>query len=213
MLKLFQKVMPKEERFFDLFERHAATLVEGADALVRLLDGDDIPGACRDIHDFENAADDVTRDVIIAVRRSFITPFDRSAITSLIGSMDDAVDEMWQTAKAITLYEVTSFEPQLREMSGLAAEASRLVAEALPMMRNIGRNGARLHQITEAIVHLEGRADDLHQQGLKALFQAHGADRPMAFIVGREIYSHVERVLDRLEDVADEIQGIVIDHA
>jgi uncharacterized protein Yka (UPF0111/DUF47 family) len=108
---------------------------------------------------------------------------------------------------------VTSFEPQLQEMSGLAVEAARLVAEAVPLLRNIGRNGARLHQITEAIVHLEGRADDLHQQGLKALFQAHGAERPMAFIVGREIYSHVERVLDRLEDVADEIQGIVIDHA
>ena len=213
MLKLFQKVMPREERFFDLFERHAATLVSGSDALVRLLSGGAIPESSREIHDIENAADDVTRDVLTAVRRSFITPFDRSAITSLISSMDDAVDEMWQTAKAVTLYEVTSFEPQLQEMSGLAVEAARLVSEAVPLLRNIGRNGARLHQITEAIVHLEGRADDLHQQGLKALFQAHGAERPMAFIVGREIYSHVERVLDRLEDVADEIQGIVIDHA
>lgn len=213
MLNLFQKIMPREERFFDLFERHAATLVGGADALVRLLAGGDIPGSCREIHDFENAADDVTRDTLLAVRRSFITPFDRSAITALISSMDDAIDEMWQTAKAITLYEVETFEPQLQEMSKLAAEAARLVAEALPLMRNIGRNGARLHSLTEAIVHLEGRADDLHQQGLKGLFQAHGAERAMSFIVGREIYSHVERVLDRLEDVADEIQGIVIDHA
>jgi uncharacterized protein Yka (UPF0111/DUF47 family) len=87
------------------------------------------------------------------------------------------------------------------------------VAEALPLMRNIGKNGARLHELTEAIVHLEGRADDLHQQGLKTLFQRHRGTSAMEFIVGREIYSHVERVLDRLEDVADEIQGIVIDHA
>jgi predicted phosphate transport protein (TIGR00153 family) len=213
MLKLFQKVMPKEEKFFDLFERHAATLVGGADSLVRLIEGSDIAGSCREIHDFENAADDVTRDVLVAVRRSFITPFDRSAITALISSMDDAVDEMWQTAKAITLYEVTAFEPQLLEMSRLGAEAARLVAEALPLMRNIGRNGARLHQLTEDIVHLEGRADDLHQQGLKYLFQTYGRTSPMDFIVRREIFSHVERVLDRLEDVADEVQGIVIDHA
>ena len=213
MLSLFHKIMPREERFFDLFERHTVTLVGGADALIRLLDGDDIAAASNQIRDYENAADDVTRDVLIAVRRSFITPFDRSAITALISSMDDAVDEMWQTAKAITLYEVTEFEPELQQMSVLAAEAARLVAEAVPLMRNIGRNGQRLHQITEAIVHLEGRADDLHATGLKALFQRHGADRAMAFIVGREIYSHVERVLDRLEDVADEIQGIVIDHA
>jgi uncharacterized protein Yka (UPF0111/DUF47 family) len=80
-------------------------------------------------------------------------------------------------------------------------------------MRNIGRNGARLHELTESIVHIEGRADDLHQQGLKTLFQRHRGGNAMDFIVGREIYSHVERVLDRLEDVADEIQGIVIDHA
>ncbi|HEX8644245.1 MAG TPA: DUF47 family protein [Allosphingosinicella sp.] len=213
MLNVFQKLMPKEERFFDLFERHAETLVGGADALVRLLGGGEIEGSVNEIRDYENQADDVTRDVLVAVRRSFITPFDRSAITALISSMDDAIDEMWQTGKAITLYEVKSFEPQLSDMARLGAEAARLVAEALPLMRNIGRNGARLHEITEAIVHLEGRADDLHQQGLKTLFQQHGAERAMDFIVGREIYSHVERVLDRLEDVADEIQGIVIDHA
>ena len=212
-MNVFQKLMPKEERFFDLFERHAATLVAGADAMVRLVEATQIENSVNDIRDHENQADDITRDVLVAVRRSFITPFDRSAITALISSMDDAVDEMWQTAKAITLYEVTTFPPQVQEMSTLGVEAAGLVRQALPLMRNIGRNGARLHEITEAIVHLEGRADELHQQGLKALFQQHGAERPMDFIVGREIYSHVERVLDRLEDVADEIQGIVIDHA
>jgi predicted phosphate transport protein (TIGR00153 family) len=213
MLNMFQKLMPKEERFFDLFERHAVTLVGGADAMVRLLGAADIEKSVNEIRDFENQADDITRDVLVAVRRSFITPFDRSAITALISSMDDAVDEMWQTAKAVTLYEVRGFEPFLQEMGTLGAEAARLVAEALPLMRNIGRNGARLHELTEAVVHLEGRADELHQDGLKALFQRHRANSAMDFIVGREIYSHVERVLDRLEDVADEIQGIVIDHA
>lgn len=213
MLNVFQKLMPKEERFFDLFDRHAVTLVGGADALVRLLGGTDIEKSVNEIRDFETAADDVTRDVLIAVRRSFITPFDRSAITALISSMDDAVDEMWQTAKAVTLYEVRTFESDVQEMSQLGAQAARLVAEALPLMRNIGRNGARLHDLTEQVVHLEGRADELHQTGLKALFLAHRGSEPMEFIVGREIYSHVERVLDRLEDVADEIQGIVIDHA
>jgi predicted phosphate transport protein (TIGR00153 family) len=213
MLKLLRAIMPREDRFFDLFERHTQTLVSGADAMVRLLAGGAIEQSCAEIRDIENAADDVTRDVLVGVRRSFITPFDRSAITGLISAMDDAVDEMWQTAKAITLYEVTEFEPQMQEMSTLAAEAARMVAEAIPLMRNIGRNGARLHDLTESIVHLEGRADELHAAGLKSLYQAHGKERPMAFFVGREIFSYIERVLDRLEDVADEIQGIVIDHA
>jgi len=214
MLKLIRAIMPKEDRFFDMFERHAKILVAGAEAMGDLLSGAvPIPEACQRIADHEHSADDVTRDVLVGVRRSFITPFDRSAITALAGAMDDAIDEMWQTAKAITLYEVTSFEPQMREMAGLASEAAALVLEAIPLMRNIGRNAARLHAITEAIVVLEGKADGLYSDGLKALFQAHGADRAMAFFVGREVYRHLERVLDGFEDVADEIQGIVIDHA
>jgi predicted phosphate transport protein (TIGR00153 family) len=213
-MNIIRAIMPREDRFFDMFQRHAEIVVQGADAMAAMFAGEEgIAESCRRIAEHEHAADDVTRDVLVAVRRSFITPFDRSAITALASSMDDALDEMWQTAKAITRYEVDSFEPQLVEMSRHAAAAARLVREAVPLLRNIGRNGHRLHEITEEIVHLEGKADDLHEKGLKALFQAHGVDRPMAFFVGREVYSHVERVLDRLEDVADEIQGIVIDHA
>jgi predicted phosphate transport protein (TIGR00153 family) len=214
MLRFIRAIMPKEDRFFDMFERHAQILVAGADAMTKMFDGgEEIAASCRNIASHEHAADDVTRDVLVAVRRSFITPFDRSAITALTSSMDNAIDEMWQTAKAITLYEVTSFEPQMKEMAALAGEASRLVLEAIPLMRNIGRNAGRLHEITEAIVHLEGRADELHDEGLKALFKRHGEGQPMAFLIGREVYRHLERVLDGFEDVADEIQGIVIDHA
>ncbi len=214
MLKVFRAIMPREDRFFDMFERHAQVLVAGGEAMTRMFAGEaGIAESCARIAEHEHAADDVTRDVLVAVRRSFITPFDRSAITALTGAMDDAIDEMWQTAKAITLYEVSNFEPQMKEMSALASEAAALVLEAVPLLRNIGRNAARLHEITEAIVHLEGQADGLYSAGLKALFQAHGAERPMAFFVGREVYRHLERVLDGFEDVADEIQGIVIDHA
>jgi predicted phosphate transport protein (TIGR00153 family) len=214
MLRFIRAIMPKEDRFFDMFERHAQILVAGADAMGRMFSGEEgIAESCRHIHAHENAADDVTRDVLVAVRRSFITPFDRSAITALTSAMDDSLDEMWQTAKAITLYEVDRFEPEMKEMSALASEAARLVLEAIPLMRNVGRNAGRLHEITEGIVHLEGKADELHDAGLKALYREYGVAKPMAFFVGREVYSHVERVLDRLEDVADEIQGIVIDHA
>jgi uncharacterized protein Yka (UPF0111/DUF47 family)/8-oxo-dGTP pyrophosphatase MutT (NUDIX family) len=214
MLKFVRKIMPREDRFFDMFERHAQILVAGADAMIRLFSGtESIAESCRKIQVHENAADDVTRDVLVAVRRSFITPFDRSAITALTSAMDNAIDEMWQTAKAITLYEVEGFEPQMMEMSALAGEAARLVLEAVPLLRNIGKNATRLHEITERVVLLEGKADDLHDSGLKALFKAKGAGQAMDFIVGREVYRHLERVLDAFEDVADEITGIVIDHA
>ena len=210
---VLQKILPREDKFFDLFARQADVLVSAADELTQLLEGDKIAQSLDEIRRLETAADDITRDVLTAVRRSFITPFDRSAITSLISAMDDAVDEIWHTAKTVRIYRVAEFEPQVRASAELAREAARLVREAVPLMRNVGRNGPRLHQITEAIVNLEGRADDLHDEGLAALYEKHGAERPIVFFVGRELYRYVERVLDRFQDIADEIQGIVIDHA
>ncbi len=213
MAGVFQKILPREEKYFDLFERQAEVLVSAADALAQLLSAKSIAQGLDEIRELETTADDITRDVLTAVRRSFITPFDRSAITSLISAMDDAVDEIWHTAKTVRIYRVDSFEPQMCASAELAREAARLVREAIPLMRKVGRNSARLHEITEAIVKLEGRADGLHDEGLAALYEAHGAERPIQFFVGRELYRFVERVLDRFQDVADEIQGIVIDHA
>src|SRR6476619_2112242 len=130
MLNLFQALMPKESRFFDLFARHAETMVGGAGVMSRMFaERQGIQEACRQISEYETKADEVTREVLHAVRRTFITPFDRSAITDLISSMDDAIDEMQKTAKAITQFEVTSFEPQMCEMAQLAEKAARLVAE------------------------------------------------------------------------------------
>jgi predicted phosphate transport protein (TIGR00153 family) len=213
MTGLITRILPREDSFFALFERQAGLLVEAADALAKLLEGGDTTRTRQRIHQLENAADEVTRDVLRSVRRSFITPFDRGAIASLASALDDAIDEIWHTAKTVGIYRAETFEPPMRESAELAAQAARLVAEAMPLLRNVGRNGARLHKITEDIDDLEGQADGLHDKGLSALFAAHGEEAPMRFFVGREIYRYVERVLDRMQDVADEIQGIVIDHA
>jgi uncharacterized protein len=213
-LNLFKRIMPGGGGFFEMFASHAATLVKGADTMAAMFAGQlPIPQACDAITDYEHQADAITRDVLVAVRRSFFVPFDRSAIASLVSAMDDAIDEMRQTAKAITLYDVTAFEPQMCEMAALAGQSARLVAEGVSLLRSVRRNARQLDRITENIVHLEGAADDLHEDGLRAIFKAHGEAKPMAYFIGREIYSHLERVLDRFEDVANEIQGIVIDHA
>src|SRR5512140_3796245 len=102
MLKWFHALMPKEHRFFDLFAKHSETIVEGADALRAMLEGGEATGQhFKTVMDREHDADVVTREVLIAVRRSFITPFDRGAIRDLITSMDDAIDQMQKTAKVI----------------------------------------------------------------------------------------------------------------
>jgi predicted phosphate transport protein (TIGR00153 family) len=213
MLGWFQSLMPTQGRFFEQFEQHAATLVAGADALAKLLHGEgSIADQTAAIVAHEHRADDITREVLQDVRRVFVTPFDRSAIIDLIGVMDDAIDQMNKTAHAISLYEMTEFEPQMRDIAGIIVEAARITAEAIPLLRSVNGNGDRLNELTSRIIRIEGQADDIHDAGLKALFQAK-QDQPMQFVIGREIYSHLERIVDRFEDVANEIQGLVIDHA
>lgn len=214
MFHWFQNLMPKQGNFFALFEAHGATLVAGGDALARLLQGGEgMADHVREIEEREHEADDVIREVLQSVRRTFLTPFDRSAIIALIGSMDDAIDQMQQTAGAISLYDVTEFAPEMRDMAAIIVECTRVTSEALPLLRNIRPNAARLHELTERLVRLEGQADDIHARGLRKLFQETGEAHALSFVVNREIYSHLERVVDRFEDVANEIDGLVIDHA
>jgi uncharacterized protein len=215
MLGWFQALLPKEHGFFDLFEQHARIVVSGAEALRDLLKGGDQVEHCRErILVLENEADEIARQVLTAVRRTFITPFDRSDIQDLIGSLDDAIDQMNKTAKTITLFEVRKFEPQMQQMGELGLEASALVLEAMPLLRAIGKNAGRLNTLTEQIVRIEERSDQLHDEGRKALFLASrgAAAGNMNFMIGTEVYDHLEKVVDRLEDVANEVNALVIDH-
>lgn len=213
MLGWFNAIMPKEGRFFDLFEAHAKTITAGARALRGMLDGG--PGVedfCRQVAEHETAADQVTRDVMLAVHRTFITPFDRSDITTLIGSMDDAVDQMHKTSKVAILYEMREFQPQMRELGDVIVRSADLTAEAVPLLRNFKANAKRLREITDEITHLEEDSDRLYDAGMAALFKGVGKKDPMAFIVGGEVYDHLEKVVDRLEDVANRMSGLLIEH-
>lgn len=213
MLSWFQALMPKEEGFFDLFDRHADTLVGGARALRSLLEGGDgVVEFAREIKRREHEADDITRDVLLAVRRTFITPFDRGDIRDLITSMDDAIDQMHQTAKAVQLYEAREFDPSMRRMGDIIVEAADLTKGAIPLLRSMRQNAQRLSSFSEEISKIEDEADGIHDQGLKDLFRAHRNADPMAFIVGAEIFGHLEKVVDGFEDVANRVTGIVIEH-
>ena len=217
MFGWFQALMPREERFFDLFTRHATIVVAGAEALRGLLQGgDSIERYCKQIFEREAEADEITRQVLIAVRRTFITPFDRTDIQDLISSMDDSIDQMNKTAKIIDLFEVKSFEPQMREMGDIIVQAANLVLEAVPLLSAIGTNAGRLNTLTAKIIAIEEQADNVCDQGLKALFLANRAGQSarqsrMSFIIGSELYDHLEKVVDRFEDVSNEINSIVVD--
>ena len=214
MFGWFQRLLPQTGDFFGMFEAHAATILAAAEALNRLADDDSsTKDQLRIVEQREHEADDIIRDVLRSVRRTFLTPFDRGAITSLIGAMDDAIDEMQAAARAIDLYELTHLQGEMKKMTGITQESAAITVEAMPLLRDITRNGARIHELTERLVQLEGVADDIHAAGLKKAFQEYGETSAIKFIVAREIFKHLERVADAFEDVANEIDGIVIDHA
>ncbi len=213
MLNWFHKLLPREERFFDLFARHSEVVVAGAKALREMLEGGDaVPHHGKTVMDREHDADNITREVLMAVRRSFITPIDRGDIKNLITSMDNAIDQMQKTAKTILLFEQRVFTQQQREMGDAIMTAAALVREAVPLLSSLGANAGRIGSLTERISQIEGQADDLHDVGMQELYRVTQPANAMAFFVGAEIYDHLEKVADRFDDVANEIQGIVLEN-
>jgi predicted phosphate transport protein (TIGR00153 family) len=213
MLQWFQRLMPRQNVFFPAFERHAAVIVKAAMALREMVvDGDQLKLRFQEILALEHDADSIAREVHMGLRTSFITPFDRADIQSLITSMDDAVDQCKQAAKAIILFEVTTFEPEMRVMADAIVECAELVQRGVPMLSDVASNAAELNEIGLQITRIEGNADDSYDRGLELLYQRVKGGNAMEFIRGSEIYKHLEDTVDRLDDVGDEIQGIVVEH-
>jgi predicted phosphate transport protein (TIGR00153 family) len=211
-MRWFQALLPREDSFFDQFVAHARLLVKGAEALRDLLNGGEaVAATCATIARHEEAADEITRSVFLAVRRTFVTPFDRSDIRDLITALDDAIDQMQKTAKSITLFGLSEFRPEMRELGDLAVQAAYLTLEATQLLQGMRRNADRLNAIAEAVTRIENRSDEVYDAGMKALFAA-SQDRPMNFIAGADVFDHLEKVIDRFEDVSNGISGILIEH-
>jgi predicted phosphate transport protein (TIGR00153 family) len=213
MLRWFQALLPKEDNFFRLFDDHAATLVKGAKAMrLAMAEGEDVDLRCQEVFDHENEADAVAREVLYAVRRSFITPFDRSDIRGLTNSLDDTIDQMQKTAKVIALYEVREFAPKMRELADIAVRCADLTVETVSLLPAMRKNHDRLNALTEQVAQLEADSDALYDEGMKALYDANRGGDALAFIIGAEIYDHLEKVIDRFEDVANRINGVLVEH-
>ena len=213
MLGWFRALMPKAERFFDLFEAHAQQIRAGALALRQVLNGGpDISRHCQTIIAAEHEADNITREVLIALRRSFITPFDRSDISELIRAMDDTIDAMQSAVKAITVFEIRSFEPSAVAMGDAIVDLSKILVECIPLLRQVGDQANRLAAQTEAIGRKESEVDELYDLGRRELFKALRAD-PMTYLIQSQIIEYLEEVADRFDDVSNQLSSIVIEQA
>jgi predicted phosphate transport protein (TIGR00153 family) len=213
MLQWFQRLMPRQSAFFPAFERHAAVMVKAAVTLREMVaSGDQLIPRFQEILQLEHEADGIAREVHLGLRTTFITPFDREDIQSLITSMDDSVDQCKATAKAIMLFEMTNFEPDMRKMADAVVDCSQLAQRAIALLSDVAKNATALNEICLQITHIEGGADDFYDRGLELLYQKVKGGDALEFIRGSEVYKHLEDTVDSLDDVADEIQGIVIEH-
>ena len=213
MFHWFRRLLPLEARFFDMFTRHADCVVVGAAELRAMLEGGDaVQRHYPAVLAAEEAADAVTREVIQAVRRTFVTPFDRGDIQGLIGRMDDTIDQMKKAAKAIVQFEMTSFDPELREMGDAIQRCAGLMRDAVPLLATISPNAGRINELCEQIRIVEGHADDIHDVGVTQLFRRSRPEDALRFISEREVFDLLEKVVDRFDDAAEEIEGIVVEH-
>ena len=215
MFRWFRRLMPREEGFFTMYAGYADAIVRGAEELRGMLAGGEAavrrhyPGVLA----AEDDADSITREVVQAARRTFVTPFDRGDIQALISRMDDTLDQMKKAAKAIVLFEMTEFDPELQRMGDAALRCAGLLREAVPLLASISPNAARINEICEQIRHVEGEADDVHDAGVTELFRRYRSPGDaMSFIAAREVFDQLERIVDRFDDAANEIEGIVVEH-
>lgn len=201
--------MPHDDRFIERFSEHARLIVPAAEAFRALMSGDGrAEQHAAEINRLEDAADQIARETVLAVHRSFVTPFDRSQILDLIGALDDTIDLMKDTGRRMVRYGV-GFTQEMEGMADCAVRAATELRDAMPLLGSIDRNVARLRAMSLAVRRIEGEADDLLDRGLRVLFADDTS--PGHKLTVEKVYDLVEAVVDRCEDVVDVIDGIVVE--
>lgn len=209
MLRWF---LPREEDFFGLFERHAALTVEGAKEMQRLIAGDaDMPALVARIRDIEHEADLITHTCVERLHKTFITPLDRDAIHQLITRMDDVMDYIEAAAVAVSLYALSEMTAPARALAEVLVRATESVAVAVAGLQNVKRRAEDIRQACIEVNRLENEGDDILQSALAELFR--GATDPLLVLKWKEVYEALENATDRCEDVANVIEGVVLEHA
>lgn len=209
LLRAFRWMMPHEEHFIARFSQHSQLIVPAAEAFRALMSGDGrAEEHAVEIGRLEEAADQITRDTVLAIHRSFVTPFDRSHILDLITALDDTIDLMKETGRRMLRYGV-EFTPEMLGMADCAVRAATEIRDAMPLLAAIDRNAARLSAMSVKVRRIEGEADELLDRGLRVLFA--GTTSPGHKLTVEKVYDLVEAVVDRCEDVVDVIDGIVVE--
>ena len=208
---MFGRLLPRETSFFDFFERHAKLTIEGTREFLALARGQRPlgPGAKR-IKEIEHETDVITHDCVEALHKTFITPIERDDIHRLITRMDDIMDFMEAASERLALYELTSPRPELAEMADILVRAAEALAEALKGLRDM-KNTQVVQERCIEVNRLENEADAILRGALAKLFREE--KDPITVMKWKEVFEALEEATDRAEDVANIIEGVILEHA
>lgn len=208
---MLERLLPRETNFFDYFDRHAQLSIDAARELQNLLEGKsaDIPTRARRIAELESEADTVTHQCVEALHRTFITPIDRYDIHQLITRLDDVLDLVEGAAERIVLYKLTVIPQQIRDLASVLVRCTEEVSQAVRGLRTM-KGAAEVRRICIDINRLENEADGILRNAIAHLFE--NEKDAITVVKWKEIYETLENATDRCEDVANIIEGVVLEH-
>jgi uncharacterized protein len=203
--------MPTEGKFFDLFIQHAELCVKGAGEMVELMTNfNDLERRVHAIESIEKQADKVTHETLESLHKTFITPLDRDDIHQLITRMDDILDLMEDVAQTISLYDIKAITPEAKRLAELCLSCAERVKAAVELLDNMD-NARKILAICEEIDRFESEADHVMRAAMSKLFRDEPDVRNLIKL--KAIYELLETVTDRCEDVANIIEGIIVENA
>jgi hypothetical protein len=205
------RLMPREGKFFDLFNAHADRIVEGSRELAAMIGTfKELDAHAQRIDAAERAADKVTHETIALLHKTFITPFDRDQIHELITTMDDILDLIQDVAESVALYDLHSVTPEARQLAEICQMCCDRVKTAVSLLTNVKQSSAIL-KCCEEIDRLESDADRVMRSALQKLFRDENDVKQILKL--RVIYDLLESITDRCEDVANVVEGIVLENS
>ncbi len=209
--RLMARVTPRSDNYFVLFNNLADCAVKGSKVLAMMStvrDAEKFEEHFKEIRTIESEADDYTKEILIALHKTFITPFDRREIRELAMALDDIIDYMEDIPQSAKIYGHTSFTPEMVALGQILLRASEKVRDAVNMLSDM-KNAERILRTCEEISSIEGEADHVMRAGMHRLFAEESDARTL--IRSKELYDLFEAAVDSCEDVADVIHGVVLE--
>jgi predicted phosphate transport protein (TIGR00153 family) len=208
---MFARILPRETGFFDFFDSHAALTVAGTREFQSLVStGANIISKAKRIKEIEHEADVVTHQCVEALHRTFITPFDRNDIHRLISRMDDVLDLVESASDRISLYEVETMWQGSKDLADVLVRSAEALEQAVNGLRDL-RHADAIRERCIEVNRLENEADAILRNTIAALFRKE--KDPIQVIKWKEIYEILEAASDRCEDVANVIEGVILEQA